>query len=229
MEIEISQEQIIKGEDGKLRLNLDIDKLGYVPGAKVDEIRSVSFAKGAEKAKADLQPMLAEREQLEKQLEAAKRGSGAAGIEAEQLRQQLADLGGKFRIISESIESERSERKLLSLENSIKDELVSLPLSDGGKQAFQVSANSAVRSRDDGTFGFTLANGTVGSLAEFSGEWRNTPLGKMSILSQERGGTGAGLKGAIGGDMPKTPEEKAAFVQKHGLAAFRAKLETAKK
>ncbi len=220
-------------EDGKLRLNIDTDKLGFVPAAKVDEIRSVSFAKGAEKAKSELLPTLTEREELTKQLQAqldaAKKGSGAAGIEAEKLRQELADLNGKVRTLHESAEAERSERKRLSLENSIKDTLVSLPLSDGGKQAFLVSANAAVRVRQDGTNGFALSSGAVGSLDEFSSEWRNTPLGKMSILSTERGGTGAGLKGVVGGDIPKTAAEKTEFVAKHGIDAFRAKLETAKK
>jgi len=227
MEVKFTDDQVKTGNDGSKTLSVDFGAMGFVSAEKVDQIRAESYAKGAEKSSGDLAPQLEDlrkqNEGLLQQIEAAKKGKGSTALENEQLRQELGNLQGTVRQLTEAAEAERNERKRLSLENSIKDAMGKLPLVEGGAQAFQLSARSALV-EEDGVYRYKLASGINGSLEEFSAEWRTTPLGKMSLVSSQSGGSGFGFGGSAA-EKPGSAYEKAAYIKQHGLAEFRRQVE----
>jgi len=224
MEIEVEVEGKVQ------KVQIDPDKLGFVPADKVDQIRSQSFAQGAKSKETEFEPVkqtLAEREKAledaQKALDAAKQGGGKNAIELEQTRQQIAELQSQIKSLAEAKEAETKARKEATLSAQISQQAGKMPFREGTTLVFEQMAKASLQ-EIDGIVLYRLADGTPAPLEDWAKEWAASPVGKSLLLTDQRPGAGtypAG-SGSVSADSPM--EQKARFIQEHGLDAFKDKI-----
>jgi hypothetical protein len=224
--MEFDHEIEIDGEKKTVKLNsdnFDHKALGLVQGDQVDSIRSTSYQDGLKKGAAEAETLKKELEDAKAKIEAAKSKGGSTTLEIEELRQSVA-----------AMQKETLEARAEATRNKFRADITSLStkhtLNSDGAEVLELFAQKALRKREDGTVEYMLPDNTLGSLESFADQWV-AQKGKAYQPSAHLGGNGTGgdPAPAPGGEI-ETSEQKAAYIEKNGMDAFKKKaLEKSKK
>lgn len=190
----------IDHEGKKLPVEIDPTEHGFLPQAKVDELKKEFYAKGAKSRDKDVVDLQKQLDQAVGQIDAVAKSGSGNHIEAEKLRQQITDLHSKMGEVSKQMMAEREARKNAEISATISKVAAGFKFRDGTQTVFERDAQSSKRVNDDGTVVWQLPDGQQGTLEQFSDHWRKSPVGQALVLTEQKPGAGtAPSSGSING------------------------------
>jgi len=204
--------------DGKM---VKAEVADVVPATKVDEIRSQSFAKGAEKAKAEV---MAEAETLRKELADAQSKLQQTTSKSTSSSEQINLLTQSLEAVRGQLDAMQNKASEAEQNSQILEATSGMQLVDGAVEIFKAQAKN--RSKDGS---YLLSTGENGDIKQYAAEFFASAVGKALVISSQKGGTGSPMGSLSGATLdPKSMASKANYIAEHGLDAYQELIRSGK-